>query len=477
VATTLDPKTRRVLPWLVAVAFFMQTLDATILNTALPAMADGLGESPLRMQSVVVSYMLTVALLIPASGFLSDRFGTRRVFSAAIVLFSLGSLACASSRTLTELVLARVLQGVGGSLLLPVGRLTILKAVPRGELLSVLSFVTIPGLIGPLVGPALGGFLVETLSWHWIFLINLPIGVLGTVASLAYMPELREDRARFDWLGFVLVGVGMVGISVALESFANHAMPIGSSIVTLALGLAGVVAYCLHAAHVERPLFHLGLWRIRSFTVGLAGNLFARLGAGAMPYLTPLFLQIALGKPPTVAGLFMAATVIGAMGSKVVVERIVEHLGYRRFLLTNTGLLGLTMASFTLLDGDSSTPVLVLHLFAFGVFNSLQFTALNTLTLGDLDGDTASSGNSLLSMIMQLSMSLGVAAAAAILAAFAAGSGGAIDRAHGVALVPAFHHTYVCVGLLALLSALVFLQLGPSDGASLRRGRVPLEEP
>jgi EmrB/QacA subfamily drug resistance transporter len=460
----LDSETRRVLPWLVAVAFFMQTLDSTILNTALPSMARSLGESPLRMQSVVVSYMLTVALLIPASGFLADRFGTRRVFAAAIVVFTLGSVTCAASRTLTELVLARVLQGVGGSLLLPVGRLTILKSVPRSELLSVLSFVTIPGLIGPLIGPTLGGLLVETLSWHWIFLINVPIGILGTFLGLKYMPEIREERTRFDWLGFVLVAVGMVGISVSLESFAEGSMAKGSTTITLVLGLAAFAAYVLHQTRIPTPLFHPGLWRIHSFSVGLAGNLFARLGSGAMPYLSPLFLQVGLGKPPTVAGMFMAFAVLGAMGSKMVVEKLVARLGYRRFLLTNTALLGLTMMGFAWLPEDVSAARLAAHLFLFGVFNSLQFSSMNTLTLSELDGETASSGNSLLSMIMQLSMSFGVASGAAILSAFARGDA-ARASVQEVSVLHAFQNTYICVGLLALLSSLVFWQLSEKDGA------------
>ncbi len=472
-AAPLDAKTRAVLPWLVAVAFFMQTLDSTILNTALPAMAAGLGESPLRMQSVVISYMLTVALLIPASGFLADRFGTRRVFVTAIVLFSLGSLVCALSSTLQQLVLSRILQGVGGSLLLPVGRLTILKSVPKSELLGVLAFVTIPGLIGPLMGPALGGFLVEHLSWHWIFFINLPIGAVGAVASSVYLPQIVEERSRFDWLGFVLVGVGMIGVSLGLEALAEHALSLAAALLLITLGLSSLTAYWLHAARTERPLFNKRLWTIPTYTVGLAGNLFARLGAGAIPFLTPLFLQVALGFPPSQAGLFMAATVLGAMGSKAVVERLVLRLGYRRILLGNTVLLGLMMMSFSLVSTTTSTAQLLLQLLCFGAVNSLQFTAMNTLTLSELEGETASSGNSLLSMVMQLSMSLGVAAGASLLSAFASG-GGALDRARGAALVPGFHATYLCVGLLSLFASLVFLQLRKGDGAS---GSSPLPAP
>jgi len=454
----------------------MQTLDSTILNTALPAMARGLGESPLRMQSVIVSYMLTVALLIPASGFLSDRFGTRKVFAAAMVVFSLGSLACALSSSVDQLVAARVLQGVGGSLLLPVGRLTILKSVPRSELLGVLAFVTIPGLIGPLIGPSLGGFLVETLSWHWIFFINLPIGALGTVMSLLFMPDVKEAKSRFDWLGFVMIGVGMVSISLGFASLAERSLSLAQAVLLLVFGLACLIAYWLHAARNPSPLFNPKLWSIHSYTVGLAGNLFARLGVGAMPFLTPLFLQVALGYSPTVAGFFMAATVVGAMSSKALVERLVRRLGYRRFLVGNTLLLGMAMMSFALIGKDTHVFQLALQLAAFGAFNSLQFTAMNTLTLADLEGPTASSGNSLLSMTMQLSMSLGVAVGGTVLSAFGHASHG-LDVARGSALIPAFHQTYLCVGGLGSFAALIFLQLGANEPATIQATSHAANEP
>lgn len=441
----------------------MQTLDGAILNTALPAMARELGESPLRMQSVVVSYMLTVALLIPASGFLSDRFGTKRVFAAAMVIFSLGSLACAASSTLPQLVLSRILQGVGGSLLLPVGRLAILKSVPKRELLGVLAFVTIPGLIGPLIGPTLGGLLVETLSWHWVFLINLPIGALGTIAALTFMPDIKEPRRRFDWLGFSFIGVGMVSISLGFDAMAERLLSVTQAVLLLVFGIACLVAYWLHAARTTTPLFHPGLWSIHSYTVGLAGNLFARIGVGAMPFLSPLFLQVALGYAPTQAGLFMAASVVGAIGSKVVVERLVGLFGYRRFLVGNTLLLGLAMSSFALLGPDAAPLQIAFQLFVFGALNSLQFTGMNTLTLKDLEGETASSGNSLLSMTMQMSMSLGVAVGAAVLAALSHTGLGGIDVAPGQQLVSAFHQTYLCVGTLGSFAALIFLQLSKQD--------------
>jgi EmrB/QacA subfamily drug resistance transporter len=453
----LDPTTKRLLPWVVAIAFFMQTLDGTILNTALPTMAKDLGESPLRMQSVVIAYMLTVALLIPASGWLADRFGTRRAFVAALVLFSVGSGLCALSPSLPWLVAARVAQGVGGALLLPVGRLTILRAFPRSEFVAVLSFVTIPGLVGPLVGPPLGGWLVEVATWHWVFLINIPMGVLGLFAAMRYMPNLRgEPGQRFDTLGFTLFSIGLVMVTLGLQGLGERALSVPASILLAIGGLAAMAAYWLHAARTDKPLFSLSLFRIPTFSVGIAGNLFARLGGGAMPFLTPLFLQLGLGYSPSAAGLSMVPIVAGAIAMKFFTEPLIKHLGYRKVLVTNTLLLGAFIAGFALVDHGTPQIVILLYLAAFGLVNSLQFTAMNTLTLGDLGPAQASSGNSLFSVVMQLSMSLGVAAAGALLAAFAVPA--------GADLMPTFHATYLCIGLLSAVAAGIFYQLRRDEG-------------
>ncbi|WP_323815254.1 multidrug transporter subunit MdtD [Cellvibrio sp. NN19] len=442
-----------VLPWIVAVGFFMQALDMTILNTALPTMAQNLGESPLRMQSLIVSYALTVALLIPASGWLSDRFGTQRVFFTAIVLFSFGSLLCALSSSLNMLIVSRIIQGMGGALLLPVGRLAILRSVPRDQLLQVLSFVVIPGLIGPLLGPTLGGWLVEVASWHWVFLINIPVGIIGCIATWRYMPNLKGDAGKFDLQGFVLIGSAMVLVSLALQGLGEKSLSLAVAMLLLVAGLAFFGAYWLYAARTPRPLFGLNLFRIHSFSVGIIGNLFARLGSGGMPYLLPLFLQLALGFSPLHAGMLMIPTALGAMTSKVFVNRLVKHFGYQRVLVINTLIVGGLIASYSLIGKDTPTWWLCIQFFVFGIFNSIQFSAMNTVTLKDLGDDTASSGNSLLSVMMQLSVSLGVAMAAALLAAFTEG------RLQQATVIDAFHSTYICIGLIGMVAASIFFQL------------------
>jgi len=461
----LDPSTKRLLPWLVAIAFFMQTLDGTILNTALPAMAASLGESPLRMQSVVIAYMLTVALLIPASGWLSDRFGTRRIFVSAIVMFSLGSLLCALSSSLAMLVGARIVQGFGGALLLPVGRLAILRGFPRGELLKALTFVTLPGLVGPLVGPTLGGWLVQVATWHWVFLINLPVGVIGVVVAQRYMPDLRGAVGqRFDLRGFVMFSSGLVMVSLALQGLGEHAMSVAASMLLLVGGLAAMVGYWLHATRAKQPLFSPALMRIPTFAIGLAGNLFSRLGSGAMPFLIPLFMQVGLGYSPSVTGMSMIPTALGAMLCKLFAEPMIKRLGYRTVLVSNTLLLGLVIAAFGLVSKTTPHVLILVMLGVFGVINSMQFTAMNTLTLGDLDEATASSGNSLLSVVMQLSMSLGVAAGGALLAAFT----GAKFHAADSSVIESFHATFLCVGGLSMVAAFIFFQLGPREQPSVQ---------
>lgn len=451
----IDSRTKRLLPWLVAIAFFMQTLDGSILNTALPRMAADLGERPLQMQNVVVAYLLTVALLIPASGWLADRFGTQRVFIAAIALFSLGSLLCALSPNLRLLVAARVVQGVGGALLLPVGRLAMLRAIPKGELLSVLAFVAVPGLLGPLVGPTLGGWIVQVATWHWVFLINLPVGAAGIVLAARYMPDLRGPLYEFDARGFGLFSAGLVLVTLALQGLGERAIGAATSLLMLVLGVAAMAAYWLHAVRIERPLFSPTLFRIPTFAVGVTGNLFSRIGSGAMPFLMPLFLQLALGYSPADAGMSLIPTAVGAMLSKSFAAPLIRRVGYRRVLGANTLLVGGMIASFSLVGPALPHGVLLLWLGVFGVVNSLQFTAMNTLTLGDLGRADASGGNGLLSVVMQLSMSLGVAAAASLLTAF----GGSGQPPGSAAILHAFHATFVSVGSVSAASALIFMQL------------------
>ena len=450
----------KVLLWLVAIGFFMQTLDATIVNTALPAMARSLGESPLRMQSVVVAYSLAMAMLIPASGWMADRFGARRVYLAAIGLFAVGSVCCALAHQLSQLVAARVVQGLGGALLLPVGRLVVLRTFPREKFLQAMSFVAIPGLIGPLIGPTLGGWLVEAASWHWIFLINVPVGLVGWLATLRYMPgEPAAKIPRFDLAGYLMLAFGMVSLSLALDGLAGLGLRQASVLVLMIFGLAALVAYWLHAARRPDPLFSPRLFAVATLRIGLLGNLFSRLGSSCMPFLVPLLLQVTMGYSPLHAGLMMLPVAVAGMSMKRFTTPLITRFGYRRVLVANTLLVGLAMASFAMATPAPPLWVHVVQLAAFGAVNSLQFTAMNTVTLKDLEHGMASSGNSLLSMVQMVAMGMGVAAAGAVLAAFT----DFYQAAPADQTLHAFQSTFACMGLITVASAAIFWQLSPED--------------
>ncbi|WP_312758937.1 multidrug transporter subunit MdtD [Pulveribacter sp.] len=449
---------RQALLWLVALGFFMQTLDATIVNTALPAMARDLGESPLQMHSVIVAYSLAMAVLIPASGWLADRFGTRRVFMAAIALFVAGSVLCALSPSLPLLVGSRVVQGLGGALLLPVGRLAVLRAFPRDEFIQAMSFVAIPGLIGPLIGPTLGGWMVEYASWHWIFWVNLPVGLVGLVAARRFMRAQDVQGARrFDAVGYGLLAFGMAGVSLGVEGMAGGGVRRASALVLLVFGLASLAAYGLHALRSSSPLFAPALFGVRTLRVGLLGNFFSRLGSSAMPFMIPLLLQVSLGYAPMQAGMMMLPTVLGSMAVKPLVTRIVQRFGYREVLVANTFALALLVISFAVVAPGYPVALMVAQLTLFGAVNSMQFSAMNTITLKDLEPAHASSGNSLLSMVQMLAMGMGVALAGAVLASMQAHFG------DGAGTLNAFRVTFACMGLLTLAATALFFQLPPHE--------------
>lgn len=449
--------------WIVAFGFFMQTLDTTIVNTALPSMAASLGESPLHMQSVIVSYVLTVAVMLPASGWLADRVGVKKVFFSAIVLFTLGSILCARSLTLGELVASRIVQGVGGAMMVPVGRLTVMKIVPRSEYMAAMTFVTLPGQIGPLVGPALGGFLVQYASWHWIFLINIPVGIAGALATLLLMPNYTMQARRFDIAGFLMLATGMAAMTLALDGHKGMGLSPFAIAALVVLGCCALAGYWWHAHGNSRALFSLRLFRTDSYRVGLICSLLARIGSGMLPFMTPLFLQVGVGFSPFHAGLMMIPMILGNMGMKRIVVRVVNRFGYRHVLVATTLLLALISLSLPLVALLGWLYLLPLVLFFQGMVNALRFSALNTLTLKDLPDRLASSGNSLLSMVMQLSMSLGVSTAGILIGSFAQHS----LATDGSALHSTFIYTYGCMALIIALPVLALLHV-PADSAPNR---------
>ena len=437
--------------WIVAFGFFMQSLDTTIVNTALPSMAKSLGESPLHMHMVIVAYVLTVAVMLPASGWLADKVGVRNIFFTAIVLFTTGSLFCAQANTLDQLVMARVLQGVGGAMMVPVGRLTVMKIVPRAQYMAAMTFVTLPGQVGPLLGPALGGILVEYASWHWIFLINLPVGIIGAIATLTLMPNYKMQTRRFDFVGFILLAAGMATLTLALDGQKGLGISSLSLALLVALGVTAILWYLWHARGNANALFSLNLFKNPTYRLGLFGSFAGRIGSGMLPFMTPVFLQIGMGFSPFHAGL------------------MVNRFGYRRVLVAATIGLALVCLLFMAVALLGWYYILPLVLFCQGIINSMRFSSMNTLTLKDLPDELASSGNSLLSMIMQLSMSVGVTVAGLLL--------GMYGQHHLSADTPVAHqvflYTYLSMAVIIALPAFIFARV-PNDTTKnvvIRRGK------
>lgn len=456
----------RFLPLLLALGVFMQMLDATVLNTALPAIAADLQQSPLNMQSVVIAYALTLALMTPLSGVLADRFGTRRLYIAALAVFVAGSALCAAAGQLNMLVLARVVQGMGGAMLTPVARLITLRGYARSDLVRVTNYIVMPALLGPVLGPVLGGYLVDYAGWRWIFLINIPIGLIGIWGARRLLPDFRHRGQPFDLAGFLLFGGGALGLSMAFEwVLYPHARVFG-----LLAGIGGALllwGYWHHARHSQDPLYAPDLLSVRTFRIGLAGNLASRLGMSAVPFLLPLLLQVAFGYSATRAGWLLAPLAVSSIAVKPLLPRLIRRLGYRRLLVANTACVGLLIMSLALLQADTPVWLLVGLMLLLGAVNSIQFTAMNTLTVADLRTRQASSGSSLMGVNQQLAIGLGIAISALLLQGFSRADWLDGD-VHG-----AFAHTFSAVGMLTLGSAVIFARLHRLDGNSLIRRAKP----
>jgi EmrB/QacA subfamily drug resistance transporter len=445
--------------WLVSAAFFMQALDSTIVNTAVPAMASALGESPLNMRSALTSYVLTLAILIPASPWLCDRFGTRRVFGVAISVFAIGSLLCGISQTLPELVMARVLQGCGGAALMPVGRYVLVRTIDKCDFVQVMSTVATFGLLGSVLGPLLGGALVQYTSWRLIFLLNVPVGIVGLWLNQHEMPEYRLDTAnRFDLFGFLLFAAASALLLTASEFAADQNirwLDMGAFVLA-AIGFGAV--YVWHSRRTDHPVADLSLLRVRSVWVALSGNLLTRLGVSGMFLLIVLFLQVGCGWSPLMAGLMMVPQAVGSISAKWLVNRLLIRLGYRRMLFSNTLIVAALLAMFALLGPHTPMVVIALLLFVYGGFMGMQYTTMNTLIYADLDIKHASMASSMASTTQYLSMSFGIALATIAMQALLHGQGNA-------AYVMAFRWTVMLLAIITAIASRVFARLDKAPKA------------
>jgi EmrB/QacA subfamily drug resistance transporter len=464
---------KRYLPWLVATALFMEQLDATIVNTAIPSIAASLQVTPLSLKSVVTSYILGLAVGIPLSGWMADRFGTRRVFFTAISIFTVASILCGLSANAPMMTAARLMQGLGGAMMMPVGRLAIVRTFPKSELLGAMNFVIIPALIGPLLGPTVGGLIVHWTSWRVIFFVNVPVGLGALYLVWKHMPDYRGHEKRpLDVLGLLLFSSGTAILSWLLEVFGEHTLSAVTAGLMLLLSLALLGTYAWHALRIKHPLLRLTLLEVRTFRISVVGGFVTRLGVGGLPFLLPLLYQLGLGLPAWQSGLLMMPSAVAAMGMKMFAPKLLARFGYRQVLTVNTVLIGLTIAMFTLVGPGTPFYVIVAISLAQGFFNSLQFSSMNTLAYADIESKDSSMASTISSSFQQLSMSFGLAAGSIVTAWFL----GPVAQDNHVLVSKALHHGFGTLAALTLLSSVVFWRLRRNDGDSISRGQVQAKE-
>jgi len=470
----MAPPPHRIVPLIVAVALFMENMDSTIIATSLPAIATDIGTNPLALKLAVTSYLLSLAIFIPASGWTADRFGVRTVFRAAIAVFVIGSVACAFSHSLAGFVVARIVQGMGGAMMTPVGRMVLIRTIDRRELVGAMAWVTTPALIGPVMGPPLGGFITTYASWHWIFFINVPIGLLGIVLVTRYIEDLRAaEHERFDVVGMVLAGLGIGGLAFGLSVLGLNFLP--WPIVALLLGGGAVVfgAYLVHARRTPNPALDLTLFRLPTFRASVGGGFLFRLGIGALPFLLPLMLQVGFGMTPFQSGLITFASAIGAMTMKLGVATILRTFGFRTVLIANALISAVFLAACAAFTPTTPVSVMFIVLAVGGFFRSLEFTSINTLAYADVPADLMSRATSFQSMAQQLSISIGVGTGALILHFMMLLHGG------GALASTDFTAAFLAVGMISVSSVLLFLSLAREAGAEVSghgvRAHAPVE--
>jgi EmrB/QacA subfamily drug resistance transporter len=457
----------RLIPFVVACALFMENLDSTVLATALPEIARSLGESPLHLNLAITSYLLSLAIFIPVSGWIADRFGARRVFCAAIVVFTLGSISCGFADSFWHLVLSRVVQGLGGAMMVPVGRLVLLRSVEKSELVGALALVTIPALIGPIIGPPLGGFITTYFSWRWIFWINIPIGIAGIALALILIEKVQEESVPpFDRRGFALAALGLAGVMMGFETIGRDLIPDAAVAGLIAAGLAALMIYIWHARRHAHPVLDLSLLGMQTFRAAVLGGFLFRVGVGAIPFLLPLLLQLGFGKTALESGLLTFAAAVGALTMKMTAKRILRRFGFRTVLTFNALISAASIAACAWFGTTTPSAVIVGVLLLGGFFRSLEFTSINALAYSDVPREGMSRATSFASVGQQLSLSVGVGLGALILHTVVTLRGGANAAAQDFA--PAF----LIVGGVSALAALVFWRLPADAGAEVSGRRV-----
>jgi EmrB/QacA subfamily drug resistance transporter len=459
---------QRLIPLIVATALFMENMDSTVIATSLPAIAADIGTSPLTLKLAITSYLLSLAVFIPASGWTADRFGARIVFALAVGVFMVGSIGCAVSGSVTDFVFARILQGMGGAMMTPVGRLVLLRSVDKSALVNAMAWVTVPALIGPVIGPPLGGFITTYFSWHWIFLINIPIGLLGIFMALKFIDPIKSvDPERFDLYGLLLAGVGLAGIAFGLSVAGLNLLPWSVVASLVAVGSISMTLYVLHARRTGSPVLDFSLLRLPTMRAAIIGGFMFRLGIGALPFLLPLLMQVGFGLSPFQSGLVTFASAVGAMGMKTLASRIIRTFGFRNMMTANAVISAFFLGACALFTVTTPLLLIFIILVVGGFFRSLEFTAINTVAYAEVEPGQMSRATTLVSVNQQLAVSAGVAVGAASVET-------TLWLHHQIELTAtAFSPAFLVVALISAASCYFFWQM-PDDAGHEISGRKAL---
>jgi EmrB/QacA subfamily drug resistance transporter len=449
-------------PLIVGCAYFMQSLDATVIATALPAIGESLGEDPVRLNVAITSYLLSLAVFIPISGWLADRFGGRTILTVAIAIFTVASVFCGLSNTVPELVIARTIQGIGGAMMVPVGRLIILKTMAKNDLVRAMSLLTVPAVMGPALGPPLGGFLATYGSWRWIFYLNIPIGAIGILLVTRYIANTREeDVPALDWRGFALTAIGLAALLYGFETMGRGVIPASVVVSLMALGVICIALFFAHAKRVPHPIVDPALFGLQTVSASVIGGGMFRIGVGALPFLLAMQLQLGFGLSPFASGLITFISAIGALGTKPAAAPIIRTLGFRRVMIGNAVIGAAFLFACALFTQSTPHTILLAVLFVGGFFRALQFTCMGTLGYADVPAAMMSRANTLATMAQQLFLILGVGLGASVLHLSQSLRGAPTMEA--IDVVPA----YLFVGFLSLLSVFYFIRLAPNVGEEM----------
>lgn len=458
----MDDLTKRsgIIPWVIACALFMETLDTTIISTSIPKMAYFFAINPLSLKFALTGYLLSLAVFVPISGWIAEKYGVKNVFISAFIVFTISSALCGLSHNIWQLVLFRIIQGFGGAIMMPIGRLILLKIYPRKDLVKVTNYVTIPALFGPILGPLIGGAISTYSSWQWIFLVNLPIGVIGVILAVNFIPPMTPIKVnKFDVWGFIFFAMGLSGISLVLSTVNESVLDLNTKLIILVVSLISGAVYIFNYKASKNPIWNLAIFKIRTFKVTVLGSLFSRIGMGGMSFLLPLFFQIGLHNSPILSGGLLFPMAIAMFITKFLVKIMLKQFGFKKVLIVNTVLLGLSICSFSMINVATSYILIIILCFLNGIFSSMQFSCMNVLTYVDLDTDILSQGTSIASSIQQLSMSFGVACSAIWLNFF-------LWQYHLDSFsIKAFSDVFLVMGLATLLTSFIFSRLKKMDGA------------